>query len=54
MSEDDVEALAGALVRLGLGKKQARARIQRAVDALVARGQPLEDGKVLSLALSGA
>ncbi|MBN2491383.1 MAG: HNH endonuclease, partial [Planctomycetes bacterium] len=54
MSEDDVEALAGALVRLGLGKKQARARIQCAVDVLVARGAPLDDGKVLSLALSGA
>ncbi|MBN2491699.1 MAG: hypothetical protein JXQ29_12705 [Planctomycetes bacterium] len=50
ISEDDVEALA----RLGRGKRQTRTRVQRAVDAVLADGEALDDGRVLSLALSGA
>ena len=54
LAADDVDALAGALVRLGVPKKQARARVEWAAQSLATSGQSLDEGKVLSLAIAGA
>ena len=51
--EDLVGALAGALVRLGLSRKEARARLERAHEELRRRGEDAGDeAKLLTLALS--
>jgi hypothetical protein len=49
----DLEALAGALVRLGLSRKDARGRLIRAHEELERRGDDAGDEeKLLTLALS--
>jgi hypothetical protein len=44
--------LASGLVRLGFSKPEAERRIRRAVEDLTRHGHPLDDGTILTRALS--
>ena len=49
----DLDALAGALVRLGLGRKDARSRVEHAWLELKTRGEKLDPDRILTLAIAG-
>ena len=49
----DLDALAGALVQLGLGRKDARSRVEHAWLKLKTRGEKPDPDRILTLAIAG-